>query len=53
MLVVVLCREGYSSSLAAASLQAVGVRATDVVDGVQGWIDGGLPLTRGGADVRR
>ncbi|MCU1691904.1 MAG: sulfurtransferase [Frankiales bacterium] len=32
--VVVVCRQGYSSSLAAASLRAVGVVATDVVGGV-------------------
>jgi rhodanese-related sulfurtransferase len=51
--VVVLCRQGYSSSLAAASLRAVGLhRATDVVGGVEAWIAAGLPLTSGPADVR-
>lgn len=36
--VVVLCQEGYSSSLAAASLQDLGVhRATDVVGGFAAW----------------
>jgi rhodanese-related sulfurtransferase len=52
--VVVLCRQGYSSSLAAASLRAVGLhRATDVVGGVEAWAAAGLPLLRGGcADVR-
>jgi rhodanese-related sulfurtransferase len=51
--VVVLCRQGCSSSLAAASLRAVGLhRATDVVGGVEAWIAAGLPLTSGPADVR-
>ncbi len=51
--VAVLCRQGYSSSLAAASLRAVGVEATDVVGGVEAWAAAGLPLHRGPADVRR
>ena len=51
--VVVLCRQGYSSSLAAASLREVGLhRATDVVGGVEAWIAAGLPMTCGPADVR-
>jgi len=53
LLVVVVCRQGYSSSLAAASLRAVGLhRATDMVGGVEGWIAAGLPVTDGPADVR-
>ena len=52
--VVVVCRQGYSSSLAAASLRAVGLhRATDMVGGVQAWVAAGLPVTDGPADVRR
>jgi len=52
--VVVLCRQGYSSSLAAASLRAMGLhRATDLVGGVEAWDAAGLPLTSHGADVRR
>ncbi|TDB81786.1 MULTISPECIES: rhodanese-like domain-containing protein [unclassified Micromonospora] len=51
--VVVVCRHGYSSSLAAASLQALGLRnATDMVGGVQAWLEAGLPLNDGPADVR-
>ena len=51
--VVVLCRHGYPSSLAAASLQAVGLhRATDVIGGVEAWIAAGLPVHTGPADVR-
>ena len=52
--VVVLCRQGYSSSLAAASLRALGLhRATDVVGGVEAWTAAGLAMTTGPADVRR
>jgi rhodanese-related sulfurtransferase len=42
---VVCCDEGYSSSLAAASLQAIGLhRATDVLDGFRAWLAAGLPV---------
>ncbi|SCL18054.1 Rhodanese-related sulfurtransferase [Micromonospora nigra] len=52
--VVVVCRQGYSSSLAAASLRALGLhRATDTVGGVEGWRAAGLPLSDRPADVRR
>ena len=45
--VIVLCNEGYSSSLAADSLRALGLhRATDVVGGYQAWAAAGLPTTR-------
>ncbi len=51
--VILVCRQGFSSSLAAASLQALGLRrATDVVGGVEAWLAGGLPVHRGPADVR-
>ena len=41
--VIVLCQEGYTSSLAAASLQDLGVhRATDVIGGYAAWRDYGL-----------
>jgi rhodanese-related sulfurtransferase len=36
--VVLVCNEGYSSSLAAATLRELGMRrATDLVGGYQGW----------------
>jgi rhodanese-related sulfurtransferase len=36
--IIVVCDEGYGSSLAAATLQLLGLsRATDLVDGFQGW----------------
>ena len=45
--VIVLCNEGYASSLAADSLRALGLhRATDVVGGYQAWAAAGLPTTR-------
>lgn len=45
---IVICDEGYSSSLAAASLRAIGlVNATDVAGGFQEWRAAGLPVTRG------
>lgn len=46
--VIVLCSEGYTSSLAAASLQDLGLaRATDVVGGFRAWRAAGLPTTGG------
>ena len=46
--VVVLCSRGYTSSLAAASLQRLGVhRATDVIGGFQAWRSAGLPTVHG------
>ncbi|GAA1643253.1 rhodanese-like domain-containing protein [Georgenia ruanii] len=52
--VVVACRHGFSSSLAAASLRAVGLhRATDMIGGVEAWRAAGLPMGEGPADVRR
>lgn len=52
--VVVVCRQGYSSSLAAASLRAVGLtRVTDLIGGVEAWKAAGLPVSEGPADVRR
>ncbi|MFI0234990.1 rhodanese-like domain-containing protein [Streptomyces sp. NPDC016845] len=43
--VVVVCNEGYASSLAAASLHQLGLhRATDLVGGFQAWRAAGLPI---------
>lgn len=45
--VVVLCDEGFQSSLAAATLQRLGLgRATDVIGGFQAWRTAGLPIER-------
>lgn len=44
---VVLCNQGYSSSLAAAQLQRLGfARATDLDGGIEGWVEAGLPVVR-------
>jgi rhodanese-related sulfurtransferase len=46
--VIVVCNEGYASSLAAASLQALGLRhATDLIGGFQAWKAAGLPTEPG------
>ncbi|WP_415925043.1 rhodanese-like domain-containing protein [Streptomyces sp. AK04-3B] len=43
---IVICNEGYASSLAAASLHQLGLhRATDLVGGFQAWKAAGLPVT--------
>lgn len=45
--VIVICNEGYSSSLAAATLHRLGLRcATDVVGGFQAWLSSGLPICK-------
>src|SRR3989475_7073337 len=44
--VIVVCAEGYSSSLAAASLQDLGlINATDLIGGFEAWKAAGLPVT--------
>lgn len=46
--VIVVCSAGYASSLAAASLQDVGLfRATDLIGGFQAWRAAGLPTMSG------
>ncbi|MEU5688423.1 sulfurtransferase [Streptomyces venezuelae] len=43
--VVVICNEGYASSLAAVSLRQLGLRhATDLTGGFQAWRAAGLPV---------
>ena len=44
---IVICMEGYTSSLAAAALQELGLAlATDVAGGYLAWQAGGLPTAR-------
>ncbi|MFJ2817954.1 rhodanese-like domain-containing protein [Streptomyces sp. NPDC087294] len=44
--IVVICNEGYASSLAASSLHQLGLhRATDLTGGFQEWRRSGLPVT--------
>ncbi|MEU9508251.1 rhodanese-like domain-containing protein [Micromonospora sp. NPDC048170] len=50
---VIVCCQGYSSSLAVASLRALGLRhATDMIGGVQAWREAGLPMSDRPADIR-
>jgi rhodanese-related sulfurtransferase len=43
--VIVMCNEGYQSSLAAANLQRLGLRnATDLDGGFRAWVAAGLPV---------
>jgi rhodanese-related sulfurtransferase len=44
---VVVCSEGYTSSLAAHALNSIGVPATDVVGGFAAWAASGLPTSAG------
>ncbi|MEU1627858.1 rhodanese-like domain-containing protein [Streptomyces sp. NPDC020096] len=44
--IVVFCNEGYASSFAAVSLQALGLhQATDLIGGFQAWRAAGLPIS--------
>ena len=46
--VIVFCSEGYTSSLAAAALQDLGLhKATDLAGGFRAWEASGLPTTSG------
>jgi rhodanese-related sulfurtransferase len=45
---IVVCAEGYTSSLAADALNSIGVPATDLVDGYAAWVAAGLPTSPGG-----
>ncbi len=44
--VIVVCDEGFQSSLAAANLRRFGLDATDVIGGVQAWLADELPIDR-------
>jgi rhodanese-related sulfurtransferase len=44
---IVVCNDGYSSSLAAASLVDLGfIHAGDLIGGYRGWVAAGLPIER-------
>jgi rhodanese-related sulfurtransferase len=43
--VIIMCEQGYSSSLAAATLQRLGLeQATDMIGGFEAWVAAGLPV---------
>jgi rhodanese-related sulfurtransferase len=48
---IVLCQEGFASSLAAESLRRLGLEATDVIGGIDAWREAGLPIVNGPTDV--
>ncbi|HTW99031.1 MAG TPA: rhodanese-like domain-containing protein [Acidimicrobiales bacterium] len=49
--IVVICQEGYASSLAAATLRSMGLRrATDLDGGFLAWKKAGLPVDTGGSE---
>lgn len=51
--VIVICRQGYSSSFAVESLRRIGLlRSTDVIGGVESWLAAGLTMSELPADVR-
>lgn len=50
---IVYCTEGYASSLAAASLVSLGLRAGDLDGGIRAWRAAGLPVVIGGTAVEQ
>ena len=43
--IILVCNDGYSSSLAASALWDLGFRRVgDVIGGFRGWVDAGLPV---------
>lgn len=47
---IIVCDEGYASSLAAAGLQTLGLhRTTDLVGGLRAWRAAGMPLRSSGS----
>jgi rhodanese-related sulfurtransferase len=49
---IIMCNEGYASSLAAASLKHLGLHhATDIIGGFRAWKDAALPVTPAVAPV--
>lgn len=48
--IVIVCQQGYQSSLAASNLHDLGfTRATDLDGGFEAWLAAGLPIERGDA----
>src|SRR4029079_11732117 len=42
--VIVICDQGYQSSLAAATLRRFGLDAADAIGGVRSWREQGMPI---------
>ena len=50
--IILICAQGYSSSLAAVSLLDIGLRnVTDVIGGFESWKSADLPITRPDAET--
>lgn len=50
---IVLCTEGYTSSLAAASLVSLGLDATDIDGGITAWRAAGFPVNPSATEVEQ
>lgn len=50
---ILICDEGYQSSLAASTLRRLGLDTADVIGGVQSWLAAGLPVSGGRRHKRR
>ena len=50
---IVICTEGYTSSLAAASLVSLGLQAADIDGGIHAWAAAGLPVVAGPTPVEQ
>ena len=48
---IIVCQEGYASSLAAASVRRLGPDVTDIIGGHAAWSEAGLDLVIGPTDV--
>ena len=48
---IVICSEGYTSSLAADALNSLGVQASDIIGGIHAWREAGLPTVAGPTPV--
>jgi rhodanese-related sulfurtransferase len=50
---IVVCTEGYTSSLAASALTSLGLPASDIAGGIHAWRDAGLPVVAGPTPVEQ
>ena len=50
---IVVCTEGYTSSLAASALTSLGLPASDIAGGIHAWRAAGLPVVAGPTPVER
>jgi rhodanese-related sulfurtransferase len=43
-MLILMCDEGFQSSLAAATVSRLGLRVTDMIGGFRAWRSAGLPV---------